>query len=173
MKNLFFIYLILFLVSGSTIGQESNTTLKKKTVSDPAKTATEDNKTLIRRYFQEVWNEADLKVVEEVTPEPFVLHFQGQPIVATHKEHQDVVQYWLNGFPDYKVTIQDVIAEEDKVVARYTFTGTHQGEVLGISPTANKIEVGGIWICRVENGLLTECWEEYDEQGLRNQLQKE
>lgn len=151
------------LVVSEPVGQQTGKALKDSTTR---------NEEFIRRYFEQVWNQQDLQVIEELTPEPFVLHYQGKPITASHEEHKDVVSYWLNAFPDYRVNLHDVLSDEDKVVARYTFTGTHKDSVLGIPPTGKEVKVTGIWICRVENSLLIECWEEYDEQGLVRQLQK-
>lgn len=132
-----------------------------------------ESEQLIRRYFEEVWNQQELQVIDELTPEPFVLHYQGKSITANHEEHKEVVSYWLNALADYRVELHDIFSDENKVVARYTFTGTHQDSVLEIPPTGKEVRVTGIWICRVENSLLSECWEEYDEQGLINQLQSD
>jgi predicted ester cyclase len=78
--------------------------------------------------------------------------------------------YWLTGFPDYHVEVEEVLAKKEMVTARYYFTGTHQGEVLGIATTGRTIKISGIWMCRVEDGQLVECWEEYDHHSLLQQL---
>ena len=143
-------------------------------VSRPGQSQQEEqNKDVIRNYFEQVWNKGELSNIEVLTPPEFIFHYQGQTLRATHEEHQEVVSYWLNGFPDYHVQLQDVLAEKDKVIARYYFTGTHKGEVLGIAPTGKTVKIGGMWICRVEDGQLVECWEEYDHHSLLQQLKND
>jgi steroid delta-isomerase-like uncharacterized protein len=73
-------------------------------------------------------------------------------------------------FPDWKVTVDDIIAEGDKVVARATGQGTHLGDYMGIPPTGKRIKVSWIAIYRVADGKLAEHWQHIDELGLRQQL---
>jgi predicted ester cyclase len=73
-------------------------------------------------------------------------------------------------FPDWKVTVDDIIAEGDKVVARATGQGTHLGEYMGIPPTGKRIKVSWIAIYRIADGKLAEHWQQIDELGLRQQL---
>jgi steroid delta-isomerase-like uncharacterized protein len=73
-------------------------------------------------------------------------------------------------FPDWKVTVDDIIAEGDKVVVRATGQGTHLGEYMGIPPTGRRIKVSWIAIYRIADGKLAEHWQQIDELGLRQQL---
>ncbi len=74
------------------------------------------------------------------------------------------------GFPDGKWILDDAVAEGDKVAVRYTFRGTHQGELLGIPPTGKQVTMTGINIYRIVNGQFAEIWESYDKFGLLQQL---
>jgi steroid delta-isomerase-like uncharacterized protein len=73
---------------------------------------------------------------------------------------------YLGAFPDAEVTIEDQLAEGDKVVTRWTGRGTHQGELMGVPPSGNRVEVPGITISRIEGGKIVEEWENYDALGM-------
>ena len=73
-------------------------------------------------------------------------------------------------FPDLQYTVEDQIAEGDKVVTRYTASGTHRGELMGIAPTGSRVEITGISITRVEDGKIEEIWETHDALGMMRQL---
>jgi steroid delta-isomerase-like uncharacterized protein len=76
----------------------------------------------------------------------------------------------MTAYPDLQITIEDMIAEGDKVVVRYTFRGTQEGETQGIPPTGNHVTVTGIFMCRCEGGKIVEEWENWDDLGLLQQL---
>jgi steroid delta-isomerase-like uncharacterized protein len=77
---------------------------------------------------------------------------------------------YFAAFPDINVTVEDVIAEGDKAVTRWTIRGTHRGELMGIAPTDKPIELKGITIHRIEGGKIVEEWERYDNLGMMQQL---
>ncbi len=77
---------------------------------------------------------------------------------------------YLSAFPDMRVTVEDVIAEADKVVTRWTIRGTHRGELMGIAPTDEQVEIEGITIQRIEGGKIAEEWERYDNLGTMQQI---
>ena len=78
---------------------------------------------------------------------------------------------FLEAFPNLNVTVEDEIAEDDKVVTRWTIRGTHQGELMGIAPTEEQIELKGITIHRIEGDkTIAEEWERYDNLGMMQQL---
>ena len=81
------------------------------------------------------------------------------------------IEYFRNAVPDLTYTIEDQIAEGDKVVTRYTVSGTHQGEFFGVAPTGERITMSGITIDRFdEDGKMVEEWPEYDLLGVMRQL---
>ena len=130
--------------------------------------STETNKAIVRRYFEQVFNEHRRDLVEEFLAENIELHGSG---LAPGLE---VVKQWLTmfaaAFPDGHMTIEDVVAEEDRVVARTTFNGTHRGEMQGIPATGKTVDIPGITIFRLDNGKIAEGWLLNDNLGLMQQL---
>jgi predicted ester cyclase len=119
----------------------------------------EENKALVRREQAELWNHTgNLGAAEEL--------FAGEQAEAARQEAADFRQ----GFPDVVSTIEDLIAEEDKVVARWRSRAIHQGEYMGISPTGNRVEFTGISVYRIEGGKVAESWTVEDELGLLRQI---
>ena len=95
-----------------------------------------ENKALARRVFEEIWNAGELDVADEVFDADYVNHGLGiEPGPAPFKQY---VSAYLSAFPDCRFTIEDEVAEEDKVVTRWTATGTHTGELMGIPRPASR-----------------------------------
>ncbi|MFQ5947374.1 MAG: ester cyclase [Acidimicrobiia bacterium] len=130
----------------------------------------EENKTIFRRVMDEVFNTGDVDRVDEFVAEDFIEHeaFPGLP------EGRDAPKAFLRmlheGFPDVKISIDDLIAEGDKVVGRGTITGTHRGEFMGMPPTGNKVEVHAIDVVRFRDGLAVEHWGVTDQLAMMQQL---
>src|SRR5688500_9790157 len=131
--------------------------------------STEDNKNIVRRY-QEAYNRADYKALAEVVAAdvgtPNIV--SGMPpglegAITVHKKT-------LIGMPDYLTTIEDLIAEGDKVVARVTMTGTHTGDFWGVPPTGRKVNLTAIYIVRIAGGKIVEHWGEEDGMKVFRQL---
>ena len=78
-----------------------------------------------------------------------------------------------NGFPDFAYSIEELIAEDDIVISRFIFRGTHKGEFQGIPATGNKVEMSGFMMTRIKNGKIVEDKEEYDGLGFMIQLDME
>jgi steroid delta-isomerase-like uncharacterized protein len=133
--------------------------------------STEENKALVRRFFEEGWNAGNLDVFDEIDVPDYVLH---DPSV--HEEVRGVegikrfASMYLRAFPDLHFTVEDQIAEGDKVVTRWTSSATHRGELMGIPPTSNRTGVSGITISRISEGRLVEDWNIWDTLGLMRQL---
>jgi len=129
----------------------------------------EENKAIVRRY-QEIYNSNHLDVLTEVVSEdlqtPKILPGIPSGIEGAKVAHQIM----LAGFPDYQTTIDELIAEGDKVVARITMRGTHTGSFMGIPATGKYVEFTGIYIARIANGKIVEHWGEEDGVGLLTQL---
>ena len=129
----------------------------------------EENKALFRRFIDEVWNNGNLAVADELfAPDAFT---PSAPQLPPGPEGVKVIAtLWRTAFPDFHMTIEDLIAENDKVVARFTETGTHQGEFMGIAPTGRRMSVTEIGILRLVDGKVVESWYEVDMLGLMQQL---
>jgi steroid delta-isomerase-like uncharacterized protein len=131
----------------------------------------EENKALVHRSFEEVFNQGNLDAVEEIFAPDYVLHDPTSPeeIRGTEGMRQYVSMY-RSAFPDLQQTIEDQIAEGEKVATRLTGRGTHQGELIGIPPTGNRVEVLGIVINRISGGKIAESWATYDALGMMQQI---
>jgi steroid delta-isomerase-like uncharacterized protein len=131
----------------------------------------EENKALVRRVFEEVINQGNLDLVDEVYAPDYAYHEPGIPELPPGPEgFKQLASMYRSAFPDVHITVEDIIAEGDKVVARFTARGTHQGELMGIPPSGNRIEVSGININRISGGKIAEEWENFDALGLMQQL---
>ena len=130
----------------------------------------EKNKAIFRRYIEEVWNQGRLELADEIF-DRYLAHQPDGPTLERGPE--DVKRFneeYHSAFPDFRISIDDQIAEGDKVVSRYTVSGTHQGEFFGIAPTGKPIEMTGTSIDRFEEGRLVEDWPEYDLLGAMRQV---
>jgi steroid delta-isomerase-like uncharacterized protein len=130
--------------------------------------STATHKAIVRRYIEQVLNQHRHDLVEEFLTENIELH--GSGILPG----LEVVKQWFvtfaTAFPDGNTSIEDVIAEEDRVVARITFNGTHEAEIEGIPATGKKVSMPGITIFRLDNGKIAEGWVLNDHLGLMQQL---
>jgi steroid delta-isomerase-like uncharacterized protein len=116
---------------------------------------TDDNKALVQRFFDEVINQRNLAALDQFISPGGVNH--TMPAGMPQEANQFLGQF-LNAFPDVKATVEDLMADGDKVVARVSYRGTHQGAFRGIPPTGKPIAVMGINIFRIANGKLVEHW---------------
>jgi steroid delta-isomerase-like uncharacterized protein len=131
---------------------------------------TEENKILVRRVFDELYNQGDLDVADEIYAPEYIWHNVSGPDVLGNqgmKEHVAVVRH---AFPNINITAEDMIAEENKVVTRWTIVATHKGEFGGIPPTGVQVKFTGILISRIADGKIAEDWENSDVLGLMQQL---
>jgi len=129
----------------------------------------EENKNIVRRY-QEAYNTKDFEALAEVLAADVITPniISGMPpgIEGAKAVHQKT----LLGMPDYYTTIEDLIAEGDKVVARVTMTGTHTGNFYGIAPTGRRVNLTSIYIVRIAEGKIVEHWGEEDGVAVLKQL---
>ena len=131
--------------------------------------STEDNKALVRRIFEEVWNQGKMALIAEFYSPASVEHTSSGPVHGQEGLKQYIMLY-RTAFPDAHYTVEDQIAERDKVVTRWSGRGTHQGPLMGIPPTGKQGTVTGISIDRFEGGKIVETWTELDALGMMQQL---
>jgi len=131
---------------------------------------TAQNKSLVREFIEEVFNLGHVDVVSTYVSEDFVNHVgpPGNPSGRESVEHG--YQMFTAGFPDWHTVIEDVIAEDDKVVFRGMASGTHQGEFMGMAPTGRRVELPGVHIMRIAGGKIVEHWAFSDSGSLMRQL---
>jgi len=133
--------------------------------------STEQNKALLRRLMEEVFNRGNTGLIDELFAPDFVEHEQLPPGIPAGSEGvKQMSTMFRSAFPDFKATIDDMIAEGDKVVARSTWSGTHKGEFMGIAPTGKRVSFGVIDIVRIAGGKFVEHWGQMDNLGLMQQL---
>ena len=132
----------------------------------------EGNKGLARRFMDEVWNKGNLAFIDQVTAPNFVSHDPVSPenTGGGVEGVRRFAEMYRSAFPDIQMTVEDVIAEGDKVVTRWTVRATHQGELMGIPPSGNPVAVTGISIDRIEGGKFVETWSNYDALGMMRNL---
>jgi steroid delta-isomerase-like uncharacterized protein len=130
----------------------------------------EENKAISRRFF-ELWENGDLDALEEVVAPDSVDHDAYNPYGQEGLEGaRKTLAMYREAFPDTRFTIEDQLAEGDKVVTRWTATGTHEGELMGMEPTGKKATVTGITIDRIEGGKIAEGWTSWDTLGLMQSI---
>jgi steroid delta-isomerase-like uncharacterized protein len=133
----------------------------------------ERNKQRLQRLYDELFNAGNLDVAHELIAPDAVDHEELPPgLSGTIPEQlQQFVSLYRSAFPDLHLTVHDMIGEGDRVVARVTITGTHQGEFLGMSATGKPIDVQLIDIVRFDDaGMMVEHWAETDNLGMLQQL---
>ena len=119
----------------------------------------EANKALMRRLFEEGFHSGKLAVVDEIFHPNFVDRSTPEQPPGTEGV-KDYISMVRTGFPDISITIEDLVAEEERVVARTTWHGTHLGEYEGIAPTSKQVTRSMIQIFHVKDGKLLEEWSE-------------
>jgi steroid delta-isomerase-like uncharacterized protein len=132
--------------------------------------STEQNKSIVRRWIEEGWNKHNLSVVDEIYAPNFVQHEPEPQTVNSSEALKQYVGTYLTAFPDLQLSIEDLIAEGDKVVWRFVSNGTHTGPFMGIPATGKKGVITGIVIFRLENSRIAEAWLNIDALGLLQQL---
>jgi steroid delta-isomerase-like uncharacterized protein len=130
-----------------------------------------ENEALVRRYIEEVYDQRKLEVVEEIFAPDFTLHDPDMPGAGSGPEGiKRIVENAVGAFPDLRVTLEDELSSGEKVVTRFTFRGTHQGELMGLAPTGKRIDVTTIGIWRVAEGKIKEAWLVFDVLGMLQQI---
>jgi steroid delta-isomerase-like uncharacterized protein len=129
------------------------------------------NKSIMRRIYEEVWNQGKLALLDELVSEDYVGHLPTPPNAPTGRDGlRWLIETYRAGFPDIWVQIDDQIAEGDKVLTSISMRGTHQGTFMNIPATGREITVGAMVMTRFENGRNVEGWATLDRLGLMQQL---
>jgi predicted ester cyclase len=135
----------------------------------------EANKKLVRRYFEDAPHNAD--VCDEIFASSFLFHTVQHAsttpqVIESNPESERAAYEWLREVwsPEWRITIDEMIAEEDRVMALWTFYGVHQGNYFGLPPTNKHVSYSGINIFRIANGKIAEIWDIADRLWLWQQL---
>jgi steroid delta-isomerase-like uncharacterized protein len=133
----------------------------------------EENKALVQRWFDEVWNKGRADVIDEIFAADGIAHGlsddTSQPIIGPH-EFKPFHGLLRGAFPDIQVVIEDMIAEGDKVAARCSVRGKHSGDHLGIAASNAPVEFTGVAIVRIRDGKIVEAWNNFDFMRMNKQI---
>ena len=133
--------------------------------------STEQNKALVRQLVEEVINQGNISMIDELLIPDFVEHEELPPGIPPGREAPKVLFTMLrSAFPDIKATIEHLIAEGDEIVLHMTWTGTHEGEFMGIPPTGKRISINVIDILGIAEGKFVEHWGVMDSMAMMQQL---
>jgi steroid delta-isomerase-like uncharacterized protein len=134
--------------------------------------STEANKAISRRFLEEIFGQGKLVVADEIIAPDHVNSGPGAlPGLPPGPEgSKQIVMIYRNAFPDIQFTIDEQIAEGDKVVTRWSAHGTHKGELAGIPATGKSSTVTGMGVDRIVNGKIIESWGIFDQFGMMQQL---
>jgi steroid delta-isomerase-like uncharacterized protein len=130
----------------------------------------EDNKALVRHFVDEVQSRGNIDLIDEICSPEFVNHSAPPGIPADREGIKIVTAMFRRAFPDSYFTVEDMMAEGDKVATRKTFHGTHEGEFMGIPPSGRGVSMGLIDIVRISEGRVVEHWSMGDTLGMMQQL---
>jgi steroid delta-isomerase-like uncharacterized protein len=130
----------------------------------------EENKAVVRRLL-DVWEQGNIDLIDELVAPDYVNHSPATPEQPTGPEGlKGVVTMFRSAIPDLKIVVEDMIAEGDKVVLRYTLEGTHEGELFGVPPTGQRLSIKSISVERVSEGKIREHWRVTDSLDMMQQL---
>lgn len=132
-----------------------------------------DNVSVIRRWFEEVWNHGREEAIDELFDEEGQAHgLADEPGAALRGPtgFKPFFRRFREAFPEIQVVVEDTLSEGDKVAARCTVRGRHRGDTLGFKATDSPVQFDGICIVRVRNGKIVEAWNNFDFMSMFQQL---
>ena len=130
----------------------------------------EENKAVVRRFFEELLSTDNLAVADEILSPGFRFYFAGSPEPIDLESYKEFLVARRAAFPDRRFVVEEMIAEGDKVSARFTMRGTHKGELRGFAPTGREVTMTGIDMIRLSEGKMAEDRVEVDQLGMMQQL---
>ena len=130
----------------------------------------EGSKGIVRRFVEEVQNGGDVAAVDEFAAPGYVNHSAPPGVPPDREGLKQLTALFRAAFPDGRMTIEEMVAEGERVATRKTCRGTHRGELMGIPPTGKVVEIGLIDIVRLVDGKVVESWSAADDPGLLRQL---
>src|SRR5207302_8436558 len=129
-------------------------------------TMSENSKAIVRRLIEEVWNKGNLSLVDEFFAPNYSHHDPSTPDLGRGPESEKKrATLYRTAFPDLRLTIEDIIAEGETVTSRWSCRGTHRGDLSGIGPTGNQINISGVTVARLSNGKMVERGVNWDALG--------
>lgn len=130
----------------------------------------EENKAIIRRNLEEFWNQKKYEVAEELQAPDYTFHDPAAPPINSAEGYKQFAMMYHTAFPDLHFTIEDIFGEGDRVCLRWSCTGTHEGELMGIPPTGKTVNTLGNDILRIADGKIAEQWVNWSTLSMLQQL---
>ena len=131
----------------------------------------EANKHVVKRLFDELWNQGNLSAADELFAPNYTHHDPATPDFGRGPESERKrASLYRGAYPDVRLLMDHIISEGDTVMARWSCHGTHKGELNGIAPTGRRIDITGISVCRLTGGKIAEAWVQWDALGMMQQL---
>jgi steroid delta-isomerase-like uncharacterized protein len=131
----------------------------------------EQNKSVVRRLFDELWNKGNLQVADELIAPTYQHHDASTPDLGKGPEGEKKrVNLYRTAFHDFRLNLEDLLADGETVVARWSCRGVHKGELNGIAPTGKQFAITGVTIARFSSGKIVEGFVNWDALGLMRQL---
>lgn len=130
-----------------------------------------DNKAIVRRLYEEVWNKRRLELVDEIISPSHALHDPNLSGSAVGPEaYKRQVTRFITAFPDLRFTVEDIVDEKEKLAVAWTISGTHKSEFMGIPATNKKVSVDGITISHIVDATIMDSYVSWDAWGMMQQL---
>jgi steroid delta-isomerase-like uncharacterized protein len=129
----------------------------------------EENKAVVRKWV-EAFNEGNLEAVDELLTDSYVRHDPNSPLVRGPEEEKQLIAMYRSAFPDLSFTVEDMVAEDDKVVTRVGISATHKGELFGIPPTEERLLFTAMEFYPLTEGRIDEQWVNVDTLGMMQQI---
>jgi steroid delta-isomerase-like uncharacterized protein len=130
----------------------------------------DDNTAICRRLINDIVNRGNLDLADQLVGASYVYHGPGGLEMTGPQGYRQVIAMYRSAFPDLNMTIDDLLADGDKVAIRWTVRGTHKGDLGGIAPTGRSVTVTGLIVSRFSGGKLVEDFESFDEVSMLRQL---
>ncbi len=129
------------------------------------------NESLVRRYFEDCLNQGKMETIDTLISPTYISHYPaGYDLGGGPEDVKQIVSSVRRGFPNVHFTIEDFVSQGEKVVARWTFRGTHSGNFMGVAPTGRAVMVAGVAVYRIADEKIAEVWLSWDVFGLFRQL---
>lgn len=121
-----------------------------------------DTKAIVREWVEQAWNKRNDAYIDPVLSSSYVLHAEGAPPFLGPAGFRQLRDLYVGAFPDMQIAVEDLVAEGDRCVWRFTARGTHTGDFMGIPPSGKQFQIGGVIISRFEGERWAEDWGLWD-----------
>jgi len=129
-----------------------------------------NNEALLRRWFEEVWNQGQVEAIDEMMAADAIAHGLGDAQVVGTTAFKAFHAKFRGAFPDIRITVDDVVSQGDRAAVRFTIRATHRGDHLGVPATGREVNFPAMSFVRCRNGQIVEGWNSVDMLGMLQQV---